>query len=277
MRIPAYPVVIAAVLGAGLVLWQNSASSRGGVSAPAGVAAATLSPLQRTLKASGDWLGDVGRVLVRRADIASQNEALQLRVADLEGQNARLSRLRRENVELRKLLEMPKVAGGRSLAAEIISYDASDFARRVTLNIGSRAGVAPKDVVYCAQGLVGQVTQVAPLTCVVTLLIDREGRAGAMTARTFAKGVIRGTGERICKLSYLDFNADVREGDLVTTSGLLIGRGAIFPKGMVIGRVVKVEKDKTYSRHEADVEPAVPFDRLSAVWVRVNAEGEKGR
>lgn len=271
MRIPALPVVIAAVLGTGLVLWQNAASSRGAASAPAGIAAATLSPLQRTLKASGDWFGDVGRVMARRGDIASQNETLQTRVADLESQNARLMRLRRENEELRKLLAMPKIAGGRELAAEIISYDATDFARRVTLNVGSRAGVAPKDVVYCAQGLVGQVTEVAPFTCIVTLLIDREGRAGAMTARTFAKGVVRGTGERLCKLSYLDFNADVREGDLITTSGLLTGRGAIFPKGLIIGRVVKVEKDKTYSRQEADIEPAVAFDRLSAVWVRVGA------
>jgi rod shape-determining protein MreC len=247
------------------------ASSRGYNAAPAGAAAATLSPLQRGLKASGGWLGDVGRVMVRRGDIASQNAQLQARVADLEGQNARLSRLKRENDELRGLLSMPKIGGGKNVAAEIISYDATDFARRVTLNIGSRAGVVPKDVVTCAQGLVGQVTQVSPLTCVVTLLIDRDGRAGAMTARTFAKGVVQGTGERECKLSYLDFGADVREGDLVTTSGLLTGRGAIFPKGLVIGRVVKVVKDKTYSRQEAFIEPSVPFDRLSAVWVRVNS------
>jgi rod shape-determining protein MreC len=275
MRIPAYSVLVVAILGAGLVLWGNAASSHGGVSAPAGAAAATLSPLQRTLKASGDYLGDVGRVLVRRGDIASQNEALKMQLADLESQNARLSRLRRENEELRRLLNMPKVAAGKSLAAEIISYDATDFARRVTLNVGARSGVMPKDVVYCAQGLVGQVTQVAPFTSVVTLLIDREGRAGAMTARTFAKGVMQGTGERIGKLKYLDFNADVREGDLITTSGLLTGRGAIFPKGMVIGRVVKIEKDKTYSRQEADIEPAVAFDRISAVWVRINAAEER--
>lgn len=271
MRISATPVVIAVVLGALLVFWQNASSSRGGTALPAGVASATLSPVQRTFKATGDWVSDVGRVVVRRGDIAAQNKELQARLADLEGQNARLARLRRENQELRQLLKMPQVFGGKAQAAEIISYDATDFARRVTLNIGSHSGVRPKDVVYCAQGLVGQVTQVAPLTSVVTLLIDRDGRAGAMTARTFAKGVVQGTGDRVCKLSYLDFNADVREGDLVTTSGLLSGRGAIFPKGLMIGRVVRVQKDKTYSRQEAYIEPTVPFDRLSAVWVRVGA------
>jgi rod shape-determining protein MreC len=271
MRIPALSVVIAVLLGAGFVVWQNLSASRGGVAVPAAAVSTTLSPVQRSLKATGDWVGDVTRVVARRGDIMVENARLRERVADLEGQNARLARLRRENEDLRKLLAMRKLPGGRPVAAEIISYDATDFARRVTLSVGSRSGVRPKDVVYCADGLVGQVTQVAPLTCVVTLLIDRDGRAGAMTSRTAAKGVVQGTGGRICKLSYLDYSADVREGDTVVTSGLLSGRGAIFPKGMVLGRVVRVEKEKTFSRQEAYIEPSVSFDRISAVWVRVGA------
>ncbi|RYG67671.1 rod shape-determining protein MreC, partial [bacterium] len=190
MRIPALSVIVAVILGASVVVWQNISASRGGVAAPAGAVSASMSPLQRTVKASGDWFGDVGRVVARRGDIMTENARLQEKVSDLEGQNMRLSRLRRENEELRKLLAMRKLPGGKQVAAEIISYDATDFARRVTLSVGSSSGVRPKDVVYCAQGLVGQVTQVAPLTCVVTLLIDRDGRAGAMTSRTFAKGVV---------------------------------------------------------------------------------------
>ncbi len=270
MRLP-LSILIALILGAGVVAWQNSAASQGKTAAPVGALAATMSPVQRFFKRTGSYFGDVGRVLVRRGDLTSQNAQLTERVADLEGQNARLSRLRRENQELRGQLQLPKIAGGRLLAAEIVSYDATDFARLVTLNVGARQGVRPKDVVYCAQGLVGQVSQVAPLTCVVTLLIDRDGRAGAMTSRTGARGVVQGTGERVCKLSYLDFAADVREGDTLVTSGLLTGRGAIFPKGLVIGRVIKVEKDKTYSRQEAYLEPAVAFDQISVVTVRVGA------
>jgi hypothetical protein len=92
---------------------------------------------------------------------------------------------------LRGLLDMPKIAGGTSIAAEIISYDATDFARRVTLNIGSRAGVVPKDVVYCAQVWWAASLKSRPDLC-RALLIDRDmGRAGAMTARTFAKGVVQ--------------------------------------------------------------------------------------
>ena len=113
--------------------------------------------------------------------------------------------------------------------------------------------------------------QVGPLTCVAALLTDRESGVGAMSVRTLAKGVVLGTGERTCKLDFADFGADLREGDLLVTSGLITGRGAIFPKGIVIGRVTNVQRDKTYSRLDATVEPAVPFDRVSAVLVRVHA------
>jgi rod shape-determining protein MreC len=69
-------------------------------------------------------------------------------------------------------------------------------------------------------------------------------------------------------MTFLDSDAaDVREGDTVLTSGL----SDIFPRGLVLGRVLKVERDKRYSRLTAQVEPAVPFDQVSAVNVRIGA------
>ncbi len=269
MRSPFVKVAILLVLGLGLIAWQMAANARGGISAPAGGVALVLWPVQKGLIGLGNWISDVGQVMVRRGDIRSENERLRARLADAEGQNQRLLRYRRENEELRKLLKMPPLPGGKSLAAEIIGYDATDFTRHVTLNVGARAGVRPKDVVYTASGVVGQVIAAAPFSSQVLLLTDREAAAGAMTSRTLANGIVLGTGERICKFSYLDFGADVREGDLVVTNGLVSGKGAIFPKGLVIGRVLKVERDKTYSRLDAYIDPAVSFDRLNVVYVRV--------
>lgn len=271
MRSFALKIALFLALMLGLVFWHNASVSRGAISAPATGVAAILRPFQRGLLAFGDWASDIGRVMIRRQDIASENETLKLRLADAEGQNQRLLRYRRENDELRRLLKMAPPNAGKPIAAEIIAFDATDFTQRVTLNVGSRQGVKPKDVVYSAYGLVGQVVEAGPISSVVILLSDRDSGVGAMTTRTLAKGVVLGTSERICKLSYLDFGADVREGDLVVTSGLVEKTGAIFPKGMVIGRVLKVEKDKTYGRMDAYIDPAVPFDRITAVYVRVGA------
>ena len=255
----------------GLVAWQTAAASRGAMALPDGAATAALSPLQRGLRGAGDYLSDVGRVVVRRDDLASENARLKDDLARALGDNARLLALQRENEELRGLLQTPDLAGGQILAARVVSADTSPLSRRLILNVGARQNVRPKDVVYCAQGVVGQVTQVGPLTCVVTLLIDREGALGGRIARSGAQGVVMGDGSGLARLDYLAFGADVESGDVVVTSGLSRDRGAIFPPGLVIGKIKSVEKDRVTSKQIAVVEPAVPFESISAVKVRVNA------
>jgi rod shape-determining protein MreC len=99
------------------------------------------------------------------------------------------------------------------------------------------------------------------------LLTDRESGVGAMSTRTMAKGWVNGTGARTLQMSFLDYNSDVREGDLIVTSGL----SEIFPRGLIIGRVLRVDRNKSYSSLSAEIDPAVPFDQLSAVFVRTGA------
>lgn len=255
----------------GLVAWQTAAASRGALALPDGAATAALSPLQRALRGGGAYLGDVGRVLVGRDNLARENARLQTELAQARGDNARLLALQRENEELRGLLQTPDVPGGQTLAAQVVSSDTSPLSRRLILNVGARQKVRPKDVVYCAQGVVGQVTQVGPLTSVVTLLIDREGALGGRIARSGAQGVVMGDGSGVARLDYLSFGADVKPGDVVVTSGLSRDRGAIFPPGLVIGRVKSIEKNRVTSGQSATVEPSVPFESIATVKVRVGA------
>jgi rod shape-determining protein MreC len=268
---PLFIVIFLAVICAGLVAWHYAARDRGAMSPPESVAFLSLRPAQRVLVATRDWCADLGKTMFRRGGTIRENQELKQRLADLEGQSRRLARYQRENQELRQLLKMPPQRGGKPVAAEVISFDATDYTRNIIINVGSQQGVREKDVVYNAQGVVGQVISRDRFTSRVLLLTDRQASIGAMVSRTTAKGVVQGTGEneqdRECKMSYLNFGADVREGDLVVTSG----ESRIFPRGLVIGRVLRVKKDKTYSRMTADIDPAVSFDRISAVYVRVQA------
>jgi rod shape-determining protein MreC len=210
--------------------------------------------------------------MFRRPGLVSEHGRLQREVDNLRAQTEQLTRYQTENRELRNLLQLKPPRGGKSLAADVIAFDATNYSGIITLNVGSSAGVLPKDVVYNAQGVVGQVALTGVSNCRVQLLTDRSSGIGAMTGRTMAKGVVKGTGERICTMKYFDFRADVREGDLVLTSG----ESDIYPRGMVIGRVLRVRRDKNYSRLSAEVEPAVSFDRLSAVKVRTRANSGAG-
>jgi rod shape-determining protein MreC len=250
-----------------LVGWQHRAGNQGRISPPEQVSFNLLRAVQQPLLATGYWLGDVGRVLIGRNSILQQKRQLQNRVDYLQNENIRLRRYSRENSELRQLLQLPKPDGGTPIAAPIVNFDATEFSRQIGLGIGTSNNVAPKDVVYSAAGVVGQVTEVSAHYCTVLLLTDRQSGVGAITSRSGARGLLQGTGSGLCKMQYFDFHSDVRTGDIVITSG----DSQIFPHGMVLGTIVKVEKDKTYSRLTAYVEPAVAFDTLTAVWVRTNA------
>jgi rod shape-determining protein MreC len=250
-----------------LVGWQRGAAQRGQISPPERISFSLLRAVQQPLLAGGRWLGDVGRVLIGRNSILQQNREQQNRINYLQNENTRLRRYARENAELRQLLQLPKPPGGTPVAADIVSFDATDLSRQIGIGIGSRAGVHPKDVVYAAAGVVGQVTRVAPYYSTVLLLTDRQSGVGAMTARSGARGVLQGSGGSLCKMQYFDFHSDVRTGDAVITSG----DSEIFPHGMALGTIVKVEKDKAYSRLTAWVEPAAAFDSLNAVLVRTGA------
>lgn len=257
-------LIVACVLFVGL---QRAAQDKGKLSGPESGVFLVLRPLQSGFNGIGAWASDVGRALFRRPSLVSENQRLLKEVDDLRGQTQRMARYPAENQELRKLLGMPKPNGGVSISSEVIGFNATDISRALTLNVGARSQVRPKDIVFNAQGVVGQVSEVSPFSSRVLPLTDRMSGVGAMISRTMARGVLKGADDRICKLSYLDYRADVREGDLVITSGA----SQIFPRGLVLGHVIKVERDKRYSQLTAYVDPAVAFDRLSAVYVRVRA------
>jgi rod shape-determining protein MreC len=271
------PLFLVLLVVAGvLVAWQKRALQSDRLSAPESAAFAILRPGQKVLFAVGGWFSDVGRVMFRRNSIVSENQRLRNGLQEVQNQNDRLRRYKTENDELRALLQLPRPAGGTPRAAQIVSLDATGASQHVFLNIGAQQGVRVKDVVYSSQGVVGQVvasnTKLFPFpTSEVLLLTDRSSGVGAVLARSGAAGVVQGTGGDVCKLDYLPFHTDVRSGDLVLTSGLVVEDGGVFPRGLVIGRIIKIERDKTLSRLIAYVAPAVPLDKITTVWVRTGA------
>ena len=267
MRRAIFLIAFLVILCGILVGWQHRATSRGHISPPERISFGLLRVVQQPLLTTGHWFGDVTRVMFGRGNILEQNRHLQSRVDFLQNENIRLRRYSRENSELRQLLQLPKPDAGTPVAANIVSFDATNFSQQISLGVGTSNDVEPKDVVYSAAGVVGQVTKVSSHYCTVLLLTDRQSGVGAITARSGARGVMQGTGGNLCSMQYFDFHSNVRTGDTVITSG----DSEIFPHGMVLGSIIKVEKDKTYSRLTAWVEPAVAFDSLTAVWVRTNA------
>ncbi|WP_137895252.1 rod shape-determining protein MreC [Ramlibacter sp. 2FC] len=154
-----------------------------------------------------------------------------------------------ENTQLRQLLGLRGQLRVASQAAQVL-YDAPDpYTRKVILDKGLSQGVAAGSPVIDAAGVLGQVTRVYPLVSEVTLLTDREQAIPVLNTRTGARGVAYGdplTQGGALELRFMPANADVQEGDLLSTSGV----DGIYPAGLPVARVARVERraDSAFAR-----------------------------
>lgn len=155
-----------------------------------------------------------------------------------------------ENGRLRQLLALRDRLETPAQAAEVIYDTADPYTRRVVLDRGQVGGVVLGSPVMDEAGVLGQVTRVFPLVSEVTLLVDRDQAIPVLNIRTGVRGVaygdpVAGHGGGM-ELRFMPANADIREDDLLTTSGV----DGLYPPGLPVARVVRVERraDSAFAR-----------------------------
>ena len=164
--------------------------------------------------------------------------------AQLRRQSTRayqVEQLELENRRLRALLDLRPTLPVTGTAAQVI-YDAADpFTRKVIIDRGQAQGIKEGSPVIDEKGVLGQVTQVFVLSSEVTLITDRDHATPVLNVRTGARGVVYGDTSShadAMELRFMAANADVAEGDLLTTSGV----DGVYPAGLPVARVEKVDR-----------------------------------
>jgi rod shape-determining protein MreC len=222
-----------------------------------------LEPLQGvTLTGLESIQGVWGRYL-SLVGVARENESLKERLRLLEAERHRAAEIELQNQRLQLLLDFRTELAGEAIAARVVGRDASTLFHSFTLDRGQRDGLEPGMAVVCADGVVGRIAQVSPNASRVLLLINYNSGVDAIVQRTRARGIVEGVLEGGATMKYLRQTEDVEVGDVVMTSGL----DGIFPKGVMIGRILQVER-KDYGLFQvATILPAVDFSRLEEVLV----------
>lgn len=182
-----------------------------------------------------------------------EGEALQ-RLATRAGQSLQVEQLTLENQRLRELLGMRARITTPATGAQVL-YDAADpFSRKVVIDRGQTHGILPGSAVIDESGVLGQVTRVYPLVSEVTLLVDRDQAIPVLNIRTGIRSVAYGQpssrGDGL-ELRYTLANADILEGDLLTTSGV----DGVYPPGLPVARVTLVERRAESSFTRIGCEP----------------------
>ena len=154
--------------------------------------------------------------------------------------SGQVEQLALENKQLRELLSLSKRLETKGITAEVL-YDAADpYTRKLIIDKGMTHGVKASSPVMDEHGILGQVTHVLPLVSEVTLVTDREHSIPVLNTRTGARGVAYGEsgGAPLLELRFMATNADIEVGDLLSTSGV----DGIYPAGVLVGKVTKVER-----------------------------------
>jgi len=216
-----------------------------------------LYPLQRallvprdTLLAGIDYVGDINRLRTENAELRRLEAANARQLLEVE-------HLAQENHQLRELMGARDRAPVRSQVAEVL-YDTRDpFARRIVLDKGLQQGIVNGQPVIDSTGVVGQVTRVFPLSSELTLLTDRHIAIPVQVQRNGLRAIASGSGQGgRMELRYLSVNADLKEGDLVVTSGL----DSVYPPGLPVGKVLSVDRSGAGNFARILVEPVAKVD-----------------
>ena len=175
-----------------------------------------------------------------REALRADNARLRRQQRDLELLSMRYEALAHENGELRGLRDALPPVADRWLAAEIINIQQNTLRQRLLIDRGQTNGVFKGQAVLDDRGLIGQTTHVGPWSAEVILITDPEHAVPVRVERTGLRTIAVGGGDaRSLALPYLPANADVRNGDLLVTSGL----GGVFPEGYPVARVSEVHRD----------------------------------
>ncbi len=185
------------------------------------------------------WQG-VASQFGSRTELIAENEKLKTEALLLQGRLQKLAALTEQNVRLRELLNSSALVNEKVEVAELIGVDPNPFTHRILINKGERDGVVLGQPVLDARGLMGQVVELMPYTSRVLLLTDTTHSIPVQVNRNGLRAIASGTGnpERL-ELRHVADTADIKEGDLLVSSGL----GQRFPAGYPVATVREVIHD----------------------------------
>lgn len=205
-----------------------------------------VSPVQRLAAVPGALWQQAGNFFItqsRQRSLIKENDDLQRQHLSDAAQILQLQALRLENLQLRNLVTLPIRSEFTTQLAEIVYAERDVFRRRVLVNKGADANVMIGQVVMDGTGIVGQITRVYPWLAEVTLITEKDHAVPVQVLRNGLRTIVFGAGDT-SQLSprYMPVNADIQNDDMLVTSGI----DGIYPAGIPVARVVKIERDAAY-------------------------------
>ncbi len=233
-------------------------------------AMAIVAPFQRIFSWAGSQLTFIKDTVNEISTLHEQNKLLREEVELLRAQNLTASEYASENQRLRNLLGYKQVATQFDLvAASVIGRESATWSSVIIINRGTLDGVADNMAVVTEMGLVGHVMEAGINSSKVQLLLDPRSSVGTLIQRPESRvaGIVEGDikNPNHPKMVNIPKDSDVKVDDMVVTSGF----GGVYPKGLVVGKIVEIHNEEGGLLKYGVVDTSVNFQKLEDVAIIV--------
>lgn len=230
---------------------------------------ATVYPLRVLVDApvsAWRWISDTTK---SRNDLQLENSRLNAERLLTYSRLQRYAALQAENTRLRAMLEVTEQMTSQVRVAKIMSVSANPFRHVLVIDKGSRDGVYDGQALIDANGVVGQIIDTGLLSAQGILISDPDHALPVEVNRNGLRTIAVGTGQHDhLDLPFLPNNADIKEGDLLVTSGL----GGEFPAGYPVAVVESVTRIPQEPFADVSATPAAALDQVRELMLIWNDE-----
>jgi len=225
-----------------------------------------LSLLQHVVSWPIQSIDKLGNMVSSHETLIKENLDLRSEQLLLKAQVQRLLAIESENNQLKALLRSSAQIRGKVLIAQLLAVNSDPFVKQVVLDKGSYDGLFIGQPVLDANGVMGKIIQVGPLTSRVLLITDTHSGVPIQDSRNGLRSIVVGDSySDKLRLINVTQTADIRVGDVLLTSGL----GENYPAGYPVGRVTSVVRDPAQPFASIQVQPSAHVDisrQVLLVW-----------
>jgi rod shape-determining protein MreC len=227
-----------------------------------------VAPVQKVLSASVKSVSDAWLRYVLLVGIEKENKNLKNKINEFKAALILYQEGYLEAQRLRKLLDLRDDYNYHFISARVIGREQAALSKTILISKGAAHGLKTGMPVIAPPGLIGRLVDVSWHFSKVLLFIDENSNVGAIVQRTRTQGIISGAGPRGLILKYISKTQDVKEGDVIVSSGM----GGVFPKGLLIGQVSHVDRQDASLFLKINVAPFVDFSKLEEILILVSEE-----
>lgn len=208
-------------------------------------ASAITNPISSIFSSTVSYIENSGRMVGEVWFARKENIALKLENAKLNSLLVEVSKIKAENISLKKQLKFKESTKYKiAQTGRLISIHSNIYSRGGILNLGKNDGVVQNQVLISEGSIIGKISYIGDHYSKIIFVSDVNSRIPVITSISGEKAILSGSGDGGAKLLYASDKHQIKPGEIILSSG----DGKYYPYGIPIARVVKVEKNQIYAK-----------------------------